>query len=161
MISLAVFAALFAFAFLNAEPVLRISIMTDEPPFVVKRKAKPLTEYLGKKMGMKFEFRPVRDADALVAALLAGKLDLVWIDSEHLAQARSLSNGSVTPIVQREDDATFSRPYQWVARSGLDDSLRERLADAFLVMNQDETNGSEFLHYQHTNRYIPALPPAQ
>jgi ABC-type phosphate/phosphonate transport system substrate-binding protein len=97
----------------------------------------------------------------MVESLLANKLDLAWVDSEHLAQARSLSNGGVIPIVQRADDATSGRTYQWAVRSGLDSNLRERLADAFLVMNQDETNGSEFLHYQHTSRYMLTLPPVQ
>ncbi|HUW77035.1 MAG TPA: hypothetical protein VMV70_10165, partial [Gallionella sp.] len=58
LISLAVFAALVLYAATYAEPVLRVSVMPDQPPPVLRRKLEPLTDYLGKRVGIKMEFRP-------------------------------------------------------------------------------------------------------
>jgi len=104
LISLAIFVALVLFVATYAEPVLRVSQMPDESPPVMRRKLKPLTNYLEKKIGMKMEFRPMSSGDALVEALLRHDLDLVWIDGVHLARARSRSNDRVIPLVQREED---------------------------------------------------------
>jgi len=164
VISLATVVALALLASTYAEPVLRISMIPDEPPFVVKRKIKPLTEYLEQKIGMKVEFRPMRDSDALVDSLLARELDLVWIDGSHLVQARSRSNDGIMPIVQRAEDglsipeseiAPPHSTYSWAVRSGLDSDLREKLTDTFLTMHTDRGKGSEILGLQHASRFIP------
>lgn len=104
IISLLTFAALVLYASTYSEPVLRISITPDDSPMVLRRKLKPLTDYLEKKTGMKFEFRPVADGDALVDALVANKLDLVWIDGAHFIQASARSRDQTIPLVQRAED---------------------------------------------------------
>src|SRR5450759_2056601 len=71
VISLAIFVALVLYASTYSVPVLRVSLMPDESPPVLRRKLKPLTDYLEKKIGMKIEFRPVSDGNALVEALLS------------------------------------------------------------------------------------------
>src|SRR5450759_4926113 len=80
VISLAIFVALVLYASTYAEPVLRVSFLPDESPSFMRRKSKPLIDYLEKKIGMKIEFRPMRDGDALVEALISKKLDMVWLD---------------------------------------------------------------------------------
>ena len=160
-ISLLTCVALVILASFYSEPVLRLSVMPDEPPFVVKRKIKPLTDYLEQKLGMKVEFRPMRSDDALVESLVVKELDLVWIDGDHLIQARLRSRDGVMPIVERAGDVAPDRAWRWAVRAGLDTDLREKLTDAFLTMNKDATKGSEFLQSQHASRYIPAAASAR
>jgi len=108
-ISLAVFAGLVVYASTYSEPVLRISVLPDESPIVVRRKLKPLTEYLEQRVGMKIEFRPMPDGNTLVDALLGNGLDMVWLDGSHYIRAKVNSNDQVIPIVQRaEDEKTTS-----------------------------------------------------
>lgn len=104
IISLLTFAALMLYASTFSEPVLRISVTPDDSPMVLRRKLKPLTDYLEKKAGMKFEFRPVADGDALLDALVGNKLDLAWIDGAHFIQAKTRSHDQVMPLVQRAED---------------------------------------------------------
>jgi phosphonate transport system substrate-binding protein len=109
VISLAIFGALVIYASTYAEPVLRVSFLPDESPSFMRRKFKPLTDYLEKKIGMKIEFRPMRDGDALVEALISKKLDMVWLDGFNFIQAKARSNDQVIPLVQRaEDEQTLS-----------------------------------------------------
>lgn len=105
VISLATVAALILYASTFTEPVLRISFIPDESPSVLRRKFKPLTDYLEKQVAMKIEFRPAHDGDALVEDLVGNKLDMVWFGSFDFIQAKTLSNDQVIPIVQREEDA--------------------------------------------------------
>jgi len=105
LISLAIAAALAVFAVTSAEPVLRVSLVPDETPNILRRKFKPLSDYLEKKIGMKIEFRPMASEDTLVEALAANKLDMVWFSGFNFIQARLRSNDQVIPIVQRAEDA--------------------------------------------------------
>ena len=105
LISLAIAAALALFAVTSAEPVLRVSLSPDQKPTVLRKKFKPLADYLEKKIGMKIEFRPMASDSALVEALAANKLDLVWFRGYDFIQARQLSNDQVIPFVQRAEDA--------------------------------------------------------
>ena len=164
VISLAIVAGLLVVVSLYAEPVLRISVVPDEPPFVVNRKMRLLTAYLEQKVGMKVEFRPMRSGEALVESLLFKELDLVWIDGARLERARSLSNYGVTPIVGRAEDqrdsmvsvgAAPDRAYSWTVRAGIDPELRQKLAETFLTMHTDGGKGMEILGYQHTSRFVP------
>jgi len=104
VISLAIFAALVLYASTYAEPVLRVSLMPDESTSVVRRKLKPLTDYLEKRIGMKIEFRPAPDGDTLVEALVSNKLDMVWLDGFNFIRAKARSNDQVIPLVQRAED---------------------------------------------------------
>jgi phosphonate transport system substrate-binding protein len=109
VISLVIFAALVLYASTYAVPVLRVSFMPEESPSFMRRKSKSLLDYLEKKIGMKIEFRPMRDGDALVEALISKKLDMVWIDGSYFIRAKTRSNDQVIPLVQRaEDEQTLS-----------------------------------------------------
>ncbi len=163
LISLAIFAALVLFASGYAEPVLRVSVMPDQPPPVLRRKLKPLTDYLEQRTGIRMEFRPMLNGDALVDALLGHQLDLVRIDGRYLARAQARSNGKVIALVQREepDDAgsgAVAAPgdYIWAVRTDMDANLREKLTDAFLSLSRNSGQGREILDLQQARRFIPA-----
>lgn len=165
LISLATVVALILFAATYAEPVLRVSLMPDESPSVLRRKLKPLTDYLEKKIGMKIEFRPVSNGDALVEALISHDLDMVWIDGFNLARAGSRSNGQVIPLVQREESEKtqsvfISTPghdnYTWTVRADMDVNLRQKLTDAFLALDKNNGQDKVILDLQRASRFIPA-----
>jgi ABC-type phosphate/phosphonate transport system substrate-binding protein len=162
VISLAVFAALVLYASTYSEPVLRVSVMPGESPPVLRRKLKPLTDYLEKKIGIKLEFRPMRDGDALVEALVGHQLDMVWIDGSNLARAETRSNGQVVPLVQRAGDENIpvDDDYTWTVRAGMDVNLRQRLTDAFLALNRDKAQDKEILDLQRARGFIPAQAAA-
>ena len=157
LISLAIFAALVFYASTYAEPVLRVSVMPDESPPVLRRKLLPLTDFLEKKIGIKLEFRPMRDSDALVEALVNHQLDMVWIDGFNLARAVTRSNGGVTPLVQREwDEKTGYDDHTWTVRADMDVKLRQKLTDAFLALNRDKAQDKAILDLQRARGFIPA-----
>lgn len=104
LVSLATVVALVLYASNFSVPVLRASFIPDESPSVLRRKFKPLSDYLEKKIGMKIEFRPVSDGDALIEALVSNKLDMVWLDGSNFIRAKSRSNDQVIPLVQRAED---------------------------------------------------------
>ena len=162
--SLAIVAALILYASTYAEPVLRVSLMPDESPSMLRRKLKPLTDYLEKKIGMKIEFRPVSNGDALVEALIRHQLDIVWIDSDYLSRAKARSNNGIIPLVQRERDekspsAFLTLPgyhdYFWAVSAAMNVDLREKLTDALLALNMNNAQHKEILSLQRVNRYIP------
>ena len=105
LISLAITVALVLYAASYAEPVLRVSLVPDELPSIMRRKLKPLTDYLSKQIGMKIEFRPMANEDALVNALAANKLDMAWFSGFDFIQAKLRSHDQVIPIAQRAEDA--------------------------------------------------------
>jgi len=104
LISLVIATALAVFAVTSAEPVLCVSLLPDETPNILRRKFKPLSDYLEKKIGMKIEFRPMASEETLVDALAANKLDMVWFGGFNFIQAKLRSNDQVIPIVQRAED---------------------------------------------------------
>ena len=145
-ISLATFVGLLVIVALYAEPVLRISVIPEGQPSAIKRNMHLLSGYLEKKIGMRVEYRPKRNGDALLESLLYKELDLVWIDGARLALARSQSRDGVSSIVQRRGggfvlsaDASSDRTYSWAIREGLDAELRQKLVDAFLAMGADSS----------------------
>jgi phosphonate transport system substrate-binding protein len=123
LVSLAIAAALLVYAVMSAEQVLRVSLFPEGKPSIMRRKLKPLTDYLEQKIGMKIEFRPVANEEALVDALVANKVDLVWFSGFDYIEARQRSHDQVIPIVQRAEDAQ-NRSVFITARgdiTGLDD----------------------------------------
>ena len=156
VISLAIFVALAVYASTYSVPVLRVSQMPGESPPVMRHKLKPLTDYLEKKIGMKLEFRPMQDGDALVDALLAKKLDMVWIDGPAFIQAKTRSNDQIIPLVQRAEDGKTQNDYTWTVRADMDADLRQKLTDAFLALDKKNGQDAEILDLQRVSRFIPA-----
>jgi ABC-type phosphate/phosphonate transport system substrate-binding protein len=165
LISLATVVALVLMASAYSERVLRVSLMPDESPSVQRRKLKPLTDYLEKKIGMKMEFRPMANGDALVEAFVYHELDMVLIDGFNLARAKSLSTDQVIPLVKREEDektrSVFTTTpgyhnYSWTVRADMDLNLRQKLTDAFLELNKNNAQDKWILDLQRASRYIPA-----
>ncbi len=146
VICLAVFACLLIVVAKYAEPVLRISTIIDGPPAIVKRNMHLLAGYLEKKIGMRVEYRPKRDDDAMVESLLYKELDLVWVDGARLALARAQGHDGVLSIVQRvgggfvassPNGDSSDRSNSWAIREGLDTELRQKLIDAFLEISSN------------------------
>lgn len=167
MISLATAATLVLYASTFAEPVLRVSFIPDESPSILRRKFKPLSDYLEKHIGMKIEFRPSADGDALVDALIANKLDIVWIDGVNLDKAKTRSHNQVIPIVQlREKAQNTSVPitapnrsdYRWVVRTNMDGDLRQKLIDAFIALDANNAQDKEILDLQGASQFISTQP---
>ncbi len=97
-----------------AEEVLRVSAIPDEAPTELQRKFAPLGKYLEQELGMKVSFVPVSDYAAVVEALATKKLDLAWLGGFTFVQANlraNATNGAVTPLVQREEDARFTSKF--------------------------------------------------
>jgi len=92
----------------HAQGVLRVSAIPDEAPTELQRKFKPLGEYLKQETGMDVQFIPVTDYAAVVEGLATNKIDLAWLGGFTYVQARLRTNGGVTPLVQRAEDATFT-----------------------------------------------------
>jgi ABC-type phosphate/phosphonate transport system substrate-binding protein len=162
-ISLGTVVALLFYASTFSEPVLRVSLVPDDTPSVLRRKFRPLSDYLEKKIGMKVEFRPALDADALIDDLIRNKLDMVWIDGANLIQAKARSNEQVIPIVQFEaEDANKSMPnakfnyseYRWAVSANMDANLRFKLMDAFLALDKNNSVDNEILSLQRTRKFI-------
>lgn len=165
IISLTVCVALALYASTYSVPVLRVSVMPDETPPMLRRKLKPLTDYLERKIGMKIEFRPVRDGDDLVDALLNKKLDMALLDGVYFIQAKMRSNDQIIPLVQavagdKTQSGLAAKPvpheYIWTVRADMDVDLRISLTDAFLALDKNNGSDKEILNLQRTSRYIPA-----
>ncbi len=90
-----------------ADPPLRITVIPDEAPTELARKAAPLVHYLEARLGSKVEFTPVTDYAAAVEALVNRKVDLAWFGGFTLIQAEQRAPGRIMPIVQREEDQNF------------------------------------------------------
>jgi ABC-type phosphate/phosphonate transport system substrate-binding protein len=163
IISLAVFVALVLYASTYSVPVLRVSVMPEESPPVLRRKLKPLTDYLEGKIGMKIEFRPVLDGDTLVDALLSKKIDMVWLDGFYFVQAKKRSNDQVIALVQRAADemtpsGLSSIPgygnYSWTVHADMDANLRMELTDALMALDWSNGPDKEILNLQNARKFI-------
>ena len=91
----------------SADAVFRITVIPDEAPTELARKAGPLVKYLEAKLGTRVEFIPVTDYAAAVETLVNRKVDLAWFGGFTFVQASLRSGGKVIPIVQREEDQQF------------------------------------------------------
>jgi phosphonate transport system substrate-binding protein len=91
----------------QAQQLLRVTVIPDESPTELARKAEPLVKYLEARLGMKVEFTPVTDYAAAVETLVSRKVDLAWFGGFTFVQAQARSGGQVIPLVQREEDERF------------------------------------------------------
>ncbi|HZX30016.1 MAG TPA: putative selenate ABC transporter substrate-binding protein [Rhodocyclaceae bacterium] len=94
-----------------ADTVLRVSAIPDEAPTELQRKFAPLGKYLEAQTGMKVSFVPVSDYAAVVESLATRKIDMAWLGGFTFVQAKIRTNGTATPIVQREEDAKFTSKF--------------------------------------------------
>lgn len=91
----------------HADGVFRVTVIPDEAPTELARKAAPLVHYLEARLGTRVEFIPVTDYAAAVEALVNRKVDLAWFGGFTLIQAEQRAPGKIIPIVQREQDQHF------------------------------------------------------
>jgi phosphonate transport system substrate-binding protein len=94
-----------------ADAILRVSAIPDEAPTELQRKFTPLGKYLEAETGMKVVFTPVTDYAAVVESLATKKIDLAWLGGFTFVQAKIRTNGTATPIAQREEDAKFTSKF--------------------------------------------------
>lgn len=103
---------------LQAADTLRVSAIPDEAPTELLRKFAPLGRYLETRLNMKIEFIPVTDYAAVVEALAAKKVDLVWLGGFTFVQAR-FRTGTAIPIAQRKEDEAFMSKFITASGSGI------------------------------------------
>ncbi len=123
----------------HAADVLRVSAIPDEAPTELQRKFKPLGAYLEQQLGMKVEFVPVSDYAAVVEALASDRLDMAWLGGFTFVQTR-LKTGNAIPLVQREQDATFTSKY--ITANPAVKSLQDLKGKTFAFGSVSSTSGS-------------------
>jgi len=128
-----------------SDGVLRVSAIPDEAPTELQRKFAPLGNYLSAQTGLKVVFTPVTDYAAVVEALAAGKIDLAWLGGFTFVQARIRTNGSATPIVQREEDARFTSKF--ITADPAIKSLNDLKGKSFAFGSPSSTSGSLMPRY--------------
>ena len=121
-----------------AEP-LRVSAIPDEAPTELQRKFAPLGDYLAKQTGREVVFVPVNDYAAVVEALAAGKLDMVWLGGFTYVQAHRRAD-KVVPLVQRQEDAQFTSKFIANADSGIK-TLADTKGKDFAFGSPSSTSG--------------------
>ena len=137
--------SLFPIASSASDGVLRVSAIPDEAPTELQRKFAPLGNYLSAQTGLKVVFTPVTDYAAVVEALAAGKIDLAWLGGFTFVQARIRTNGSATPIVQREEDARFTSKF--ITADPAIKSLNDLKGKSFAFGSPSSTSGSLMPRY--------------
>ena len=124
----------------EAQTTLKVSAIPDESPTELQRKFVPLGKYLEAQIGMPVEFIPVTDYAATVEGLAARKLDMVWYGGFTFVQARSRTNGTAIPLVQRVEDEKFQSVFITQPNSGIN-SLADLKGKTFTFGSQSSTSG--------------------
>jgi phosphonate transport system substrate-binding protein len=123
----------------QAESVLKVSAIPDEAPTELLRKFTPLGTYLEQQLGMEVEFVPVTDYAAVVEALAADRVDLVWLGGFTFVQAR-VKTGNAIPLVQRTQDKQFIS--RFISADPLVQSLQDLKGKRFAFGSVSSTSGS-------------------
>lgn len=128
----------------QAAETLRVSAIPDEAPTELQRKFKPLGEYLAKQLGMEVKFVPVADYPAVVESLASDRLDLAWLGGFTFVQVH-LKDPTVTPLVQREQDAQFTSKF--ITAGPNVKSLADLKGKSFAFGSISSTSGSLMPRY--------------
>ena len=128
----------------QAAETLRVSAIPDEAPTELQRKFKPLGEYLAKQLGMEVKFVPVADYPAVVESLASDRLDLAWLGGFTFVQVH-LKDPTVTPLVQREQDAQFTSKF--ITADPNVKSLADLKGKSFAFGSISSTSGSLMPRY--------------
>lgn len=142
--SLALVALCLSASLTQAAETLRVSAIPDEAPTELLRKFKPLGAYLQQQLGMNVEFTPVADYPAVVEALATDRLDLAWLGGFTFVQVR-LKTGNAMPLVQREQDATFTSKF--ITANPQVTSLADLKDKSFAFGSVSSTSGSLMPRY--------------
>jgi phosphonate transport system substrate-binding protein len=86
---------------------LRFSVIPDFNKTRLADDAAKLASVLGKKLGMPVRYEPSNDYTAAVNALVANKLDFVWLGGKTTVDAIDAGKGSVHVLVTRDIDLAF------------------------------------------------------
>lgn len=128
----------------QAAETLRVSAIPDEAPTELQRRFKPLGEYLAKQLGMEVKFVPVADYPAVVESLASDRLDLAWLGGFTFVQVH-LKDPTVTPLVQREQDAQFTSKF--ITADPNVKSLADLKGKSFAFGSISSTSGSLMPRY--------------
>ena len=123
----------------SAQAVLRVSAIPDESPTELQRKFAPLGKYLEKETGMKVQFVPVTDYAAVVESLATGKIDMAWLGGFTYVQSKIRTKGATIPIVQRQEDATFTSKF--ITANSAIKSLADLKGHTFVFGAPSSTSG--------------------
>lgn len=95
--------------------------------------------------------------DATIAAVAGGKVDAGALNIS--VWERFVAEGKVDPAQVHVFFTTEPfNDYNWTVRTGLPESLRTRLRQAFLDLNADTPEGKEILSLQRATRFVPTRP---
>ncbi len=118
---------------------LRVSAIPDEAPTELQRKFAPLGQYLSQQLDREVLFVPVNDYAAVVEALAAKKVDLVWLGGFTFVQAKIRTQHAM-PLVQRAEDANFTSKIIVNKNSGIK-TLADLKGKAFTFGSPSSTSG--------------------
>ncbi|MCY1301769.1 phosphate/phosphite/phosphonate ABC transporter, periplasmic binding protein [compost metagenome] len=88
---------------------------------------------------MKVEFVPVTDYAAVVESLATGKIDMAWLGGFTYVQSKIGTNGATIPIVQRQEDAAFTRKF--ITADKMIKSLADLKGRTFAFGSPSSTSG--------------------
>ena len=92
--------------------------------------------------------------DATVAAVAGGKVDAGALNIS--VWEKLLAQGKVdTNAVHVFYTTPGYYDYNWTVRADMNPALREKLSNAFLVLNKSDAQGKEILELQRATRFIP------
>ena len=93
--------------------------------------------------------------DATVAAVAGGKVDAGALNIS--VWEKLLAQGKVdTNAVHVFYTTPGYYDYNWTVRADMNPALREKLSNAFLVLNKSDAQGKEILELQRATKFIPA-----
>lgn len=130
--------------------VIRVTGIPDENPTELQRRNAPMVAFLAKSLGVKVQYIPVTDYGAAVQALVAGKIDFVWLGGFTHVQARTMAK--VEPLVMRAIDRNFKSVFVTHTKSGIK-SMAELKGKTFAFGSKSSTSGHLMPRYFLLTRY--------
>jgi phosphonate transport system substrate-binding protein len=123
--------------------VLRVGLIPNVAPETQKAKYGPFADYLDKTLGKKVELFVATNYTGVVAALVAGKLDLAYLGGLTYVEARQKTK--VLPIVTEIDRETGTEKYLSVIVTRTDSgitSIKDLAGKDFAFGDPSSTSGS-------------------
>lgn len=107
---------------------LRFSVIPDFNKTTLAEEAARLAALLSKKLGMPVRYEPSNDYTAAVNALIANKLDFVWLGGKTTVDALDAGQGAVHVLATRDIDLAF-KSYFIGNRAAVESGKLQKLAD--------------------------------
>jgi len=123
--------------------VIRIAVIPWQSPEEQQKKLQPLTDYLEKTTGRKFDFQITKDYKTSVDLLVDGKVDIAYLGGATYVQARE-RNSQVEPIVAPIDKTTGRPWYTSVIVANADKgikTIKDLKGKKFAFVSPSSTSG--------------------